>query len=333
MQLLDRYLNAMRFWLPQSEQEDIIRELSENIREQAEDKEEELGRPLTLDEESELLKKHGHPMLFGVRYGRSLKYVIGPVMYPFYKLVLKISLIILAVGHVINSIVLFATKHPVGEAITSLFGFFHAAIPMLGWMTIVFAVLDRIVEKYKLLDRWTCDWDPKTLPNVKVHARKPESFWKRLLGVCAESVLTIWWLVGLQHPWMLFGPTAALITFGPIWYKLYPAFVVLGLTSIAFKCFTLVRPQTSTTRWIHLAFKAAGLAIIFILAKTGNLMVLANPANPPQNAMLLVSTLQTALLLGLSIGFVIGVVQLGWEAFKLLRNRPEGSAAGFTTCA
>ena len=36
MQLLDRYLEAMRFWLPESEQDDIINELSENIRAQVE---------------------------------------------------------------------------------------------------------------------------------------------------------------------------------------------------------------------------------------------------------------------------------------------------------
>ena len=44
MQLLDRYLEAMKFWLPESEQEDILKELSENILAQAEDKEEELGK-------------------------------------------------------------------------------------------------------------------------------------------------------------------------------------------------------------------------------------------------------------------------------------------------
>ena len=333
MKLLDRYLEAMRFWLPESEQEDILKELSENILAQAEDKQEELGRPLTIEEESALLKRHGHPMLFGVRYGRRLQYLIGPVMYPFYKLVLKISLAILAIGHIINAIVLAATKHPPGEVITSMFGFFGAAFPMLGWMTVVFAILDRVVEKYKLLNRWTGDWDPKTLPQVKPRVQNRESFWKKLLGVCAESVLTVWWIVGLQRPWMLFGPAAALITFGPIWYKLYPVFVVLGITSIVFKCFTLVRPETATIRWMHLAFKAAGLAIIGVLARTGNLVVLANQANPPQNATALVSVLETCLLIGLSIGFVIGVVQLGWEAFRLLRRRPETAVRGVSTCA
>jgi hypothetical protein len=332
MQLLDRYLEAMRFWLPESEQDDILHELAENIRAQVEDKEAELGRPLTIDEESAILKQHGHPMLFGVRYGRGLKYLIGPVMYPFYKLVLKISLVIIAVGHVINAVVLAYTKHPVGEVITSFFGFFHAIFPMLGWMTLVFAVLDRCVEKYKLLDRWVADWDPATLPDVQLKKVKPESLWKRLLGVCAESALSIWWLVGLRKPFLIIGPAASLITFGPVFYKLYPVFVVLAIASIAFKWITLLRPVTRTIRWAQLAFKAAGLAITLVLVRAGNLIVLANPTNPQPNATGVVTVVQTAAQIGLTIALTIGVIQLGWDCFKLLRGKPN-DPAGVTSCA
>ena len=48
MDLLERYLNAVRFFLPQKNQDDIVRELSENLISQMEDRQEELGRPLSL---------------------------------------------------------------------------------------------------------------------------------------------------------------------------------------------------------------------------------------------------------------------------------------------
>ena len=47
MNLLDRYLQAVRFFLPRRQQDDIVRELSENLLSQMEDRAEELGRPLT----------------------------------------------------------------------------------------------------------------------------------------------------------------------------------------------------------------------------------------------------------------------------------------------
>ena len=44
MDLLKRYLQAVKFFLPRGQQDDIIRELSENLISQFEDREEALGR-------------------------------------------------------------------------------------------------------------------------------------------------------------------------------------------------------------------------------------------------------------------------------------------------
>ena len=63
MDLLDKYLQAVRFFLPRHNQDDIVRELSENLVAQVEDREEELGRPVTEDEQAEILRRHGHPMM------------------------------------------------------------------------------------------------------------------------------------------------------------------------------------------------------------------------------------------------------------------------------
>lgn len=43
--LIDRYLRAVREQLPRGQQDDIIGELSEDLRSQVEDREAELGRP------------------------------------------------------------------------------------------------------------------------------------------------------------------------------------------------------------------------------------------------------------------------------------------------
>jgi hypothetical protein len=41
MDLVERYLNAIRFWLPKDQKSDVIAELSEDIRQQVEDREHE----------------------------------------------------------------------------------------------------------------------------------------------------------------------------------------------------------------------------------------------------------------------------------------------------
>src|SRR5215471_17625660 len=98
MEILDRYLKAVAKALPEAQREDIIRELSEDIRSEMEDKQSELGRPLTEAEQQALLKQRGNPLLLAARYhqddrrvafGREL---IGPVLYPFYIKVLSFNL-------------------------------------------------------------------------------------------------------------------------------------------------------------------------------------------------------------------------------------------------
>ena len=90
MELLDRYLQAVKFWLPRKQKHDILAELSEDIRSEIEDKEAELGRPLGQAELEVILTRWGHPMLVAERYlpQRSL---IGPVLLPAYKLVLTVA--------------------------------------------------------------------------------------------------------------------------------------------------------------------------------------------------------------------------------------------------
>ena len=82
MELLDRYLQAVKFWLPKSQREDIIAELSEDIRSQLEEKEAELGRKLGESDVEAVLKSLGHPLLIAERYLPTQQYLIGPVLFP-----------------------------------------------------------------------------------------------------------------------------------------------------------------------------------------------------------------------------------------------------------
>ncbi|PYU12535.1 MAG: hypothetical protein DMG37_13075 [Acidobacteria bacterium] len=63
MDLVDRYLKAVAKALPEAQREDIIRELTEDIQSEMEDKQSELGRELTEAEQESLLKQRGNPLL------------------------------------------------------------------------------------------------------------------------------------------------------------------------------------------------------------------------------------------------------------------------------
>src|SRR5215467_9350422 len=89
MELLDRYLHAVGFWLPRKQKQDILAELSEDLRSQIEEKETELGRKLTECDLEALLKQRGRPVLVANHY-LPQQYLIGPALFPIYRFVLGI---------------------------------------------------------------------------------------------------------------------------------------------------------------------------------------------------------------------------------------------------
>jgi len=98
MEMIERYLKTLKSGLPDEQKEDIVRELSENIYSELEEKEARFGRPATEQEVKELLTRHGNPLVVASRYWqdqRSLafgKQLIGPTLFPFYLRVLSFNL-------------------------------------------------------------------------------------------------------------------------------------------------------------------------------------------------------------------------------------------------
>ena len=90
MDLIERYVGAVRRHLPKSANPDIVSELTDNLRSQAEEREAELGRALNEDEQAALLKPHGHPWLMASRY-MPQQHLIGPALYPYYRQTLAMA--------------------------------------------------------------------------------------------------------------------------------------------------------------------------------------------------------------------------------------------------
>lgn len=79
MNLLDRYLLAVKKYLPWKRQDDILAELKANLESQLEEKQSDLGRPLTAEEMQDWLKRLGPPMMMAARY-QPQQYLIGPTI-------------------------------------------------------------------------------------------------------------------------------------------------------------------------------------------------------------------------------------------------------------
>ena len=98
MEIVDRYLKTVGNYLPKEQKDDILRELSENIRSEVEDREKELGRPLTVAEQEAIVKAQGNPLVVAGRYRQEKRTVafgrqwIGPELFPLYLKMLTFNL-------------------------------------------------------------------------------------------------------------------------------------------------------------------------------------------------------------------------------------------------
>jgi hypothetical protein len=153
MELLDRYLQAVRKHLPWERQDDIIAELRANLEAQLEDKEAELGRPLTKEEAEEWLKQIGSPIQVAARYQRQ-QYLIGPALFPTYSYILKLVLTWATVIYLIASVVTIATQGLGVEALAGI-SLVHVALRLpwiwlvnAGIVTLIFALVERAGARF-----------------------------------------------------------------------------------------------------------------------------------------------------------------------------------------
>ena len=239
MELIDRYLQAVRFWLPKS-QHDLALELAEDLHSQVEAKEAELGRPLDEGEVSAILKECGRPVMVAGRL-RPQDYLIGPMMFPAYRSILKMTLLwmMLPIFIFIVGPVQFANTRSLGAAIGSTIaamwtGGFIAA----GIITLVFVVIERTQSKLKIVDKW----DPRSLPPLEKPERKA-SGGKTACELIFNLMAFAWLLLVPYKAFLIIGPAASFLNAGPMWHTFYAPVLLLTVASILRLIVILVRPQ------------------------------------------------------------------------------------------
>ena len=161
MELIERYLQALKFALPLKQRDDIIKELRDSILSQIEEKEAEVGHPLTENELVGLLKNLGSPMHLASRY-RKPQHMIGATMFPIYWKVLKASLGLAFLVLVGASVATAAAGKTFMESLGVLFRYPSVALMTFAWITLTFSVLEFFGGRLHLKDTW----DPQKTPTA-----------------------------------------------------------------------------------------------------------------------------------------------------------------------
>jgi hypothetical protein len=340
MELLDRYLQAVRKYLPLRRQDDIIAELRANMESQIEDRESELGRPLTQGEFEDFLRKMGHPMLVASRF-QPQQYLIGPTLFPMYLYVLRIALLwVFIVCMIVAAVVTPLTNQGGGAVIAALFRTPGILLQTAAWITLVFALIDwgrtRYPQACPPISGVTEKWNPSSLPPLdKDGSRggKPRSFTVAVADIVISALFIGWLLLIPRHPFLMLGPGVELLKVSP--YQLSPAWwtffwwiVALGIVQIIWKCIDLGRGKWQRTNRVQqMLFKVFGLIPMLILlsAPSHIYISLKNSAVDPLHDAHNLAQINNAIYLGISVICAIVVLQLAFDlgkwALDSYRNR------------
>lgn len=336
MELLDRYLQAVRRHLPWERQDDIVAELKANLESQFEDKEAELGRKLTDAEMKAWLTQLGSPIQVAARYQRQ-HYLIGPALFPTYSYILKLVLAWATAIYLLASVVTIAAQ---GLGVTSLAGIslLHVAL-RLPWIwlinaaitTLIFAVVEmtgaRFPEKIYPLAPMTAPWSPLDLPPVTAGdgESKPRSFAKALAEVIF-GFFFLWWLLLVPHyPYLMFGPGAWYLSslpykLAPVWWIFYWWCVGINGFELTWKTVHLVRGQWQKhERLRHTAMRVFSLIPLgtLLFAPNHAPFLLKNPAADAERYGAQLASANKGLETGIAIAAAVVVLQLLWSVGKM----------------
>jgi hypothetical protein len=330
IELIDRYLQAVRFWLPKTQrQDDLIAELGEDLRSQIEEREAELGHSIDDAEMSAILKRCGSPMMVAGRLGPQ-RYLIGPALFPIYEFVLKMVLLSILVPvfiFIVGPVNLANGGGHWGSAIARTFGDLWSGLFIAaGIVTLVFAIIERTNTQLGT----EMKWDPLKLPPVPKQERKMS----RVQAVC-ELVFgffgLVWLLLLPQYPWLILGPAAAFMKPAPMWHTFYLPILGLAVVGLLRSGTILARPQWAAfPMWTQLVQTALTLILFKFMinsaAQTANgdwhpfVVAVTNSAQYIRVAAIVNASIIISLAsawLGLSIA---GVIQT-WAFLRYLRKR------------
>jgi hypothetical protein len=322
MDLVERYLLNVRTYLPRQGKDDLVTELGGNIRAQVEDREAALGRPLSEEEQSAVLRAHGRPLLVAGHYrsdGRRLvlgREVIGPALFPFFRISLlaagAITGLVLAFG---ASASMLGLGRPVPWFRTAVF---YLSL-QLGIATAVFAGMEVWFR------RTAQTWDPRRLPVPRKPATPGFLRTRALLQLLATGVF-LWIWAAIPDPLPLLGPGLADLRPGPAWRLLYLGVMASTVLSLVGPTLTVVRPEWRRFRWLVSLF-SSGAFIAFAAASlwSGAWVLPADPRPEIEVAELAVG-INAGITFGLGLAVVVTalatlveVVRGAWLEF---RRRP-----------
>ncbi len=319
MDLVDRYLNAIRWNLTRAAKaDDVIAELRDVIASRIEDREEALGRPLDKAEISALLRDFGHPLLVAARYGTQ-QWLIGPDLFPFYLFALKVVLAIcVAIMVIAGAAEALFSGHPLQSLAHSFGGAWWSLLGNAGLVTLVFAVIERTGWLTGYLKRWS----PEQLPDLSDIRLKPKSGWEAAFEVAVGIAFILWWIGLIPLPISYTNVEGLTLTADPIWQAVWWPVLALIVARLVFNVIQWLRPRWKTARAVLSVVTAAGaMALLVVIYRAGHWLTASSATMPAARLAEIDHGVNIGIHYALIVSGVVWLVQCLHELLRLVMAR------------
>ena len=281
-----------------------------------------------------ILKQMGHPMRVASRY-QPQQLLIGPVLFPVYRFVLKMVTFGYLAPWLLVWVVLvcfvpsYRTEHPGLALVKTLGTLWSIGFTTFASITLAFAILERFQDKTK----WLENWDPRKLPRASKRVQRV-SRTESIFGLAFSIIFVIWWLVMPAYSQQIFGPANGILMLAPSVHAYYLPVLLLTLAGMAQQIINLYRPQWT---WLppvtRLITNAIGLGVVSSLARLYPYVLLVDPAhNGARYGLMSVVINQSVMwsLLCVAIGMFISVIVYAFKSIHQVRRllqRPRDGAS------
>ncbi|MFN2280364.1 MAG: HAAS signaling domain-containing protein [Anaerolineales bacterium] len=217
MSLIDRYIYEVGRFIPRKERGDIQAELRSSVVDNLEDR---YGPEPTDAQVEELLKELGRPRQVAASYHPEGQYLVGPVLYPLFRMVAWIVVVAVLGAQLLAwgiSMLVAGESFTFLEIISSLVNSVPAS---LGWVLITFMILQYFDAKPYPKEE---PWDPRSLPEINPDEdlKRGEMVFSMVMGVLLLVLVTFFpqWIGIVTFPGGEFYPNPVILDF-LIWIQI-----------------------------------------------------------------------------------------------------------------
>lgn len=328
MELIDRYVAEVGRHLPPQQRADIEAELRSSLIDSLEAR---LEGEATQKDVANLLQEFGPPRKIAASYWPEGQYLIGPTLYPLFRMVAGIALMVV----VIVQLVLLGVALVFQPEVLPLRGFIDDFVPTIvsvfGWVVISFAIMQRMNVRPKVDEE---RWDPLDLPPTQ--EIEPVNPIGTLIEI-ALGLLFVVLLAMLPEQLVQLLPAKAQVYISPILLQYLTLLLLSTVLGITLNVILLWRGRWETgTRLAKIAINLFGIGILALLISGHSAWLAERGAsgflsgiqslsqigqiNPGDQQVLSMQVYRMVFIIAL-LGTLVDTVRVGWMMVKSLYER------------